>query len=210
FAISKERLDRAKSALDGRPFCCLHQFSKIAPDMIRRDTRDVDFIDSFAQYRRALEQETSEREQVAAIVRHRIVRRARRFSQRRGKRLDLHLHHLARTHLSGYAISGDSAEKACISKPLAFQSRGAPCRTKNSPLPDELLELRPKNRDCNWRSCRFSRRVPWMRPRDALVQQLRILRSGLQQQLPRDDLGAGGGQGTIQLLRIFYPGRRRR
>ena len=84
--------------------------------MICRDARDVDLVDALAQNRRALEQKTSEREQVAAIVRHRIFGRARRLLQRASKRLDLHLHHLARTHLSGYAISGDSAEKARLSR----------------------------------------------------------------------------------------------
>ena len=88
--------------------------------MVRRDARDVDLIDSLADYRCPLEQKTSEPEQVTAIVRHRIVRGTRRLLQRRRKRLDLHRHHLARIHLSGYAISGDSAEKAYVSKPVAI------------------------------------------------------------------------------------------
>src|SRR5271169_1640068 len=87
--------------------------------MIRRDARDVDLIDAFSEYRRPLDQETPEAEQVAAIVRHRIVGRARGLAQSRRKRLHLHRHHLARTHLSGYAISGDSVEKARVSKPVA-------------------------------------------------------------------------------------------
>src|SRR5579862_2855090 len=86
---------------------------------------------------------------------------------------------------------------------FGFQSRRAPCRTINSGPRYELLALRPENRSRHWRAHRFSRRMPRMRPRAPFMSQLRILRSELQQQLPRADGGAGGGQGTIQLLRIF-------
>src|SRR5580692_6549808 len=93
---------------------------------------------------------------------------------------------------------------------FGFQSRRAPCRTINSGLRYELLALRPENRSRHRREDRFSRRMPRMRPRASLMPQLRLLRSGLQQQLPRIDGRAGGGQGTIQLLRIFCPERRGR
>src|ERR1700723_1391661 len=46
--------------------------------------------------------------------------------------------------------------------------------------------------------------------RASFVPQLRLLRSVVQQQLSRDDGGAGSGQGTLQLLRIFHPERRGR
>ena len=82
--------------------------------MIGGDARDVDLVDALAENRGALEQKTAERKQVAAIVGHCIVRGARRLFQRRRKCVYLSLHRLARTHLSGYAISGDSAEKARI------------------------------------------------------------------------------------------------
>src|SRR5579859_8065350 len=75
---------------------------------------------------------------------------------------------------------------------FGFQSRRAPCRTINSGPRYELLALRPENRSRHRRAHRFSRRMPRMRPRAALMPQLRILRSELQQQLPRADGRAGG------------------
>src|SRR5208282_325074 len=136
-AVAKKCLDRAKSALDGGAFCGFHQFGQVAADMVRRDARNVDFIDSSADPRSPLDQKTSEREQVAAIVRHRVVRRARRLPQRRRKRLDLRLHRLARTHLSGYAISGDSAEKARLSKLVAQGTNGFRILVSQSTMPYE-------------------------------------------------------------------------
>src|ERR1035437_6217705 len=206
-AVAEKRLDRAQSALNGGAGgFVFHQFGQVAADMIRRDARDFDFIDSSADHRRSLEHETSKRKQIATIARHRIVRGTRRLLQRRRKSLYLRLHCLARTYLSGYAISGDSAEKACLSQRVpqgtnAFElwkSRGALCRAKNSPLRYELLELRKKNRSHRRDgSCWFSRRMSRMRPRAALMPQLRLLRSGIQQQLPSAHGRARGGQGAI-------------
>ena len=82
--------------------------------MIGGDARDFDLIEALAENRGALKQKTAERKQVAAIVGHCVVCGARRLFQRRRKCVYLGLHRLARTHLSGYAISGDSAEKARI------------------------------------------------------------------------------------------------
>ena len=82
--------------------------------MIRGNLREIDLIDPSPHYCCSLEQETSEREQVAAIVDDRVVRGPRRLLQRRRKCLHLRPHHLARTHLSRYAISVDSAEKAWL------------------------------------------------------------------------------------------------
>src|SRR5258708_35750111 len=73
---------------------------------------------------------------------------------------------------------------------FGFQSRRAPCRTINSGLPYELLALRSENRSRHRREDWFSRRMSRMRPRASLMPQLRLLRSGLQQQLPRANGGA--------------------
>src|SRR5260370_11127310 len=88
---------------------------------------------------------------------------------------------------------------------FGFQSRRALCRTINSGLRYELLALRSENRSRHRREDRFSRRMSRVRPRASLMPKLRLLRSGLQQQLPRANGGARSGQGTIQLLRIFRP-----
>ena len=82
--------------------------------MIRGDLREIDLIDPPARRRCPLEQKSSERQQVAAIADHGILRGPRRLLQRRPKRLHLRPHHLARTHLSRYAISADSPEKAWL------------------------------------------------------------------------------------------------
>ena len=70
----------------------------------------------------------------------------------------------------------------------------------------ELLEVRASGRD--HRARRVSRALSAMRPAAARLPELRLLRSRLQQSVPRDDGGACGRQGSLELLRILRARRR--
>src|SRR6266478_4952272 len=115
FAIAKKCLDRTQSALDGcTRLTFFHQFSQVAADMIRRDFRQIDLIDPTTNKSCSREQKSSERQQVAAIVDHGVLRGPRRLLKRRPKCRYLRPHHLACTHLSRYAISAEQHDKAWL------------------------------------------------------------------------------------------------